>query len=140
MSTYNGTECPFCDNGIMHEESRDQQYTYQGHTLLIQQLGIYCNSCDESILEAEHLKATRIDLQTFRARVGGLLGPLEIKKIRKRIGLNQQQAGALFGGGKNAFSRYELGEVSFPKPVSILFSILNKHPKLIDEVKELDIA
>ncbi|MFT4924812.1 MAG: HTH-type transcriptional regulator/antitoxin MqsA [Phenylobacterium sp.] len=137
MSNRNATECPFCENGIMHQESRDQQYTYQDHTLLIQQPGIYCNSCDESILEAKHLKATRVDLQAFRARVDGLLGPVEIKRIRKKIGLNQQQAGELFGGGKNAFSRYELGEVALPKSVSVLFSLFSKHPELIDDVKDM---
>ena len=72
MSNHNGTECPFCESGIMHEGSPEQEYTYQGHTLLIPQPGIYCNACDESVLEAEHLKATRIDLQAFRARVDGL--------------------------------------------------------------------
>jgi HTH-type transcriptional regulator/antitoxin MqsA len=140
MSHYNGTECPFCEGGVLHEEVRDQEYTYQAHILLLQQPGVYCNSCDESILEAEHLKATRITLQAFRARIDGLLGPLEIKRIRKRIGLNQKQAGQIFGGGKNAFSRYEQGEVSPSKPLSMLFSLFNKHPNLVDEVRELERA
>ena len=64
-----------------------------------------------------------------------MLGPAEIKRIRKRIGLNQKEAGELFGGGKNAFSRYEQGEVSLPKAVSLLLSLLNKNPKLIDDIR-----
>lgn len=134
MSGLIGTTCPFCGEGNLGEETRDQEYRYQGHTLLIQQPGIYCSSCDEAILESTHLKATRMDLQAFRARVDGLLGPQEIKKIRRMIGLNQKEAGEVFGGGKNAFSRYEQGELSPPKAVSLLLSIIGKHPELKKEV------
>jgi HTH-type transcriptional regulator/antitoxin MqsA len=134
MSGLIGDTCPFCGDGKLGEEIRDQEYKYQGHTLLIQQPGIYCSHCDEAIFEPAHLKSNRIDLQAFRARVDGLLGPGEIKKIRIRIGLNQKEAGEVFGGGKNAFSRYEQGEVSPPKAVSLLLSLIGKHPELRKEI------
>ena len=138
MSHYNDTECPFCEGGILHEDVRDQEYVYQKHTLLLQQPGVYCNSCDESILESEHLKVTRITLQEFKARIDGILGPIEIKRIRKRIGLNQKEAGNIFGGGKNAFSRYEQGEIAPPKSISLLFRLFNKNPSLMDDIREVE--
>lgn len=136
MSDLNNTNCPFCGEGKLSETVREHEYTYQGHQLVLAQPGYYCSQCDEAILEPQHLKATRKDLQAFRASVDGLLGPDEIKKIRKKIGLNQKQAGELFGGGKNAFSRYEQGEVSPPKAVSIMLSLLDKHPELVGEVTQ----
>lgn len=140
MTDLNGSHCPFCEEGVLKDEVRDQEYTYQKHILLIKQPGIFCNSCDEAILEPDHLKATRVDLQAFRARIDGLLGPLEIRRIRKRIGFNQKEAGEFFGGGKNAFSRYEQGEVSPPRSVSLLFSLLGKHPNLVDEIKHSEMV
>lgn len=41
----------------------------------------------------------------------GLLSGLEIAQIREQLKLNQREAAALFGGGYNAFNKYESGEV-----------------------------
>ncbi len=75
MSDLNGKTCPFCGEGHLHHGSQEQEYVYQGHTLLIAQPGIYCDQCEEAILEPAHLKATRVDLQEFRARIDGIVGP-----------------------------------------------------------------
>jgi len=40
----------------------------------------------------------------------GYLLPSEVKSIRTRLKLTQHEAGDIFGGGANAFSRYERGE------------------------------
>ena len=59
----------------------------------------------------------------------------ELRRIRKKLGLTQRQAAALTGGGNNAFSRYERGEVQ-PMPAVInLFHLLDRHPELLEEVK-----
>lgn len=41
----------------------------------------------------------------------GLLSGNEIAQTRERFGLNQREAATLFGGGYNAFNKYESGEV-----------------------------
>lgn len=41
----------------------------------------------------------------------GLLSGQEIAQLREQLGLNQREAAALFGGGYNAFNKYESGEV-----------------------------
>lgn len=126
--------CPFCGEGHLSHKSKDVEYKYKGHTLLISQPGTYCSSCEEAILKPADLKHTRVDLQAFRARVDGILEPKEVRRIRKALGLRQKEAGQVFGGGHNAFSRYELGELSLPKPVSILLKLLDKHKDLRKEV------
>ena len=70
VSNYNGTECPFCEGGTLHEETREVEYTCNNHTTKIQQPGVYCNSCDESILEPKHLKETNKLIKHHRSRVG----------------------------------------------------------------------
>jgi len=137
MSSINGgSACPFCETGHLVADIREQEYQYMGYSTTIKQPGLYCFDCNEAILEPEHLKATRIELQAFRAQAEGLLGPLEIRRIRKLIGINQKVAGLFFGGGKNAFSRYEQGELSPPKAISVLFDLLDRHRELIDDIQE----
>lgn len=41
----------------------------------------------------------------------GLLTGQEIAQMRERFGINQREAAAIFGGGYNAFNKYESGEV-----------------------------
>ncbi|MGL5335870.1 MAG: type II toxin-antitoxin system MqsA family antitoxin [Enterovibrio sp.] len=116
--------CPFCGEGHLLRTTKDVEYTYKGAKLLIAQPGLYCDECDESILEPKDMAFNRADLQAFRARIDGLLEPKQIQKIRKQIGLTQKQAADIFGGGHNAFSRYEKGETPPPKPLSLLLELL----------------
>lgn len=40
----------------------------------------------------------------------------------------------MFGGGTNAFSRYESGKTKPPVALVKLFKVLNKHPDLFKEI------
>lgn len=80
-------------------------------------------------------KATRKILQTFQAKNAGVLPPDEVKSIRQKLKLTQKSAASIFGGGVNAFSRYERGEVPIPLSLSQLMSLLDKHPELLKELK-----
>jgi len=134
MKKLEGIFCPFCGEGTLNHEIKDTEYSYKGHTLLIAQSGMYCNGCDEAILEPEDLKSNRVDLQSFRSRVDHLLEPNQIRRIRKALGLTQKEAATTFGGGHNAFSRYELGELAPPKTLSMLLSLLDSHKDIRKEI------
>lgn len=54
---------------------------------------------------------------------------LEIRRIRRKLGLAQAQASALTGGGPNAFSRYELGKA---KPLPAVTNLLLLLPRSDD--------
>ena len=127
-------ECELCGEQASRE-IRPMEYSYKGHSITLDQPGVYCDSCGECLLESEDLKATRVDLMEFHASVDGVLGPLQIKKIRRMLKMTQKQLGLLLGGGPNAFSRYEQGITSAPRSVSIALRLLEKHP---DEVKEIE--
>jgi HTH-type transcriptional regulator/antitoxin MqsA len=102
----------------------------------VQQPGLWCDSCKEGIINGEDQKQTREELQAFKARIDGLLEPEEIYKIRKKIlRLTQKEASTIFGGGPNAFSRYENGEMSPSRALSGLLRILKHHPEQLKEVQ-----
>jgi HTH-type transcriptional regulator/antitoxin MqsA len=64
-----------------------------------------------------------------------LVDPDLISRIRKKLALDQRQAAELFGGGVNAFSRYETGKAVPPVALVKLLKILDRHPDLLDEVR-----
>jgi HTH-type transcriptional regulator / antitoxin MqsA len=59
----------------------------------------------------------------------------EIRRIRRKLGLSQLAASRLTGGGHNAFSRYERGEVTPMPSVINLFRLLDKHPELLNDLR-----
>lgn len=55
-----------------------------------------------------------------------------IVNVRKKIDLDQRQSVEIFGGGVNAFSRYENGKI---KPPLALVKLLDRHPELLNEIR-----
>ena len=71
----------------------------------------------------------------FKARVNAeRVDPTFIISVRKKLKLTQKEAGQAFGGGTNAFSRYEKGS-SQPHPSTVkLLQVLDRHPELLREI------
>jgi HTH-type transcriptional regulator / antitoxin MqsA len=60
-----------------------------------------------------------------------------IKRIRKKLGLTQEEAGRIIGGGKRAFQKYESGKVP-PSDAAIgLLELLDRHPEEIETLRAL---
>ncbi|MET3109092.1 DNA-binding transcriptional regulator YiaG [Oxalobacteraceae bacterium GrIS 1.18] len=55
--------------------------------------------------------------------------------VRNKLHLNRQEASLTFGLGKSAFGSIELGQREPSLTLLMLLSILDKHPKLLDELK-----
>ena len=134
----NKEQCPICGEMAAVHEQRKTAYEYRGHTFDIMQPALWCDSCGEGIISPEDSKAVAEEMQTHRARIDGLLTPAEIAAIRRHLKLNQKEASNIFGGGVNAFNRYERGVNPVPKPLSMLLSILEKHPEQLQEIISMD--
>lgn len=61
--------------------------------------------------------------------------PAYIARVRRKLDLDQRQAAELFGGGVNAFSRYENGRTKPPLALVKLFQLLDRHPDLLTELR-----
>jgi HTH-type transcriptional regulator/antitoxin MqsA len=64
--------------------------------------------------------------------------PEFIGSVRKKLDLDQRQAGAIFGGGVNAFSRYETGKAEPSVALIKLLALLDRYPELLDEIRAND--
>lgn len=61
--------------------------------------------------------------------------PEYIASVRKKLHLDQKEAAEIFGGGANAFSRYETGHTKPPLALVKLLKVLDRHPDLLVEVR-----
>ena len=108
----NNLLCPDCSGtNTLQSFTEPEQFEYKGQTLSVDVEYSVCSQCvAESILQ-EQIKRNDCRTRDAWRKVDGLLSGAEIAALRKQLSLTQQQAAKTFGGGSNAFSKYERGEV-----------------------------
>lgn len=133
--------CPLCGAGNLVRESRQLDCIYAGRSTTIRQSGDFCDSCGEGIFSSDESERYLAEVNQFRTKVDEEpLAPTEVRRIRKKLGLTQKEAGEVFGGGIRAFSQYERGETRQGKAVDKLLRLLDKHPELLAEVYQNEAA
>lgn len=121
----------------MNTETKDLDYTYKGQTLIIKAVkGDYCPHCGESIHNTSESQRISAEILAFHQHVNAQnIEPSYILQMRQKLNLSQKEASAIFGGGVNAFSRYETGKATPPLSLIKLFKILEKHPEHLAEIR-----
>lgn len=130
-------KCPVCGAADLIHDTRDLPYTYKGETTVVTAVtGDFCPACAESILDAAESNRVMREMRAFSKQVNAaIVDPAFIADVRKKLDLDQREAAELFGGGVNAFSRYENGKTKPPLALVKLFKLLDRHPDLLDEIK-----
>ncbi len=130
-------KCPVCGAAELIHDTRDLPYTYKGETTVIATVtGDFCPACAESILDAAESNRVMGEMRNFSRQVNAaVVDPGFITSVRKKLALDQREAAEIFGGGVNAFSRYENGKTKPPLALIKLFRLLDRHPELLDEVR-----
>ena len=130
-------KCPVCGAAELIHDTRDLPYTYKGETTIIAAvIGDFCPACAESVLDAAESNRVMREMRTFSKQVNAaIVDPTFIVNVRKKLDLGQREAAEIFGGGINAFSRYENGKTKPPLALVKLFKLLDRHPDLLNEVR-----
>jgi len=130
-------KCPSCGGAKLVRDTRDIQYVYKGESTTIPAVrGEFCRACGERVLGAAESKRVSAAMLEFNKQVNAsIVDPGFIARVRKKLALDQRQAAAIFGGGPNAFSRYENGKTKPPLALVKLLMLLDRHPNLLSEVR-----
>jgi len=130
-------KCPICANAELVTDTRELPYTYKGETTTLPTVtGEFCPVCGEMVLSAEEATRTSALMLEFNKQVNAaIVDPEFIARVRKTLALDQREAAEIFGGGVNAFSRYENGKTKPPLALLKLFKVLERHPDLLAEIK-----
>lgn len=130
-------KCPNCGAAKLVHDTRDMPYTYKGESTLIPAVtGDYCPACGEVLLDAAESRRTSAAMLELNKQVNAsIVDPGFIASVRKKLALDQREAARIFGGGVNAFSRYENGKTKPPLALVKLLKVLDRHPDLLDEIR-----
>lgn len=130
-------KCPACGAAKLVHDTRELPYTYKAETTTIPAVvGDYCPACGESVLDAAESVRVSAAMLAFNRQVNAsIVDPDFIASVRKKLALDQREAAEIFGGGINAFSRYENGKTKPPLALVKLLKVLDRHPELLDEVR-----
>jgi HTH-type transcriptional regulator/antitoxin MqsA len=130
-------KCPHCGAAKLVHDTRDIRYTYKGESTVIPAVtGDFCPACDEAVLDmTESIRTSALMLAFNREVNSAIVDPEFIANVRKKLALDQREAAEIFGGGVNAFSRYENGKTKPSLALVKLLRVLDKHPDLLDEVR-----
>lgn len=130
-------KCPVCGAAELIHDTRDLPYTYKGETTTIPAVTAdFCPACNESITDMMETERVMREMQAFNKQVNAaIVDPCFIINVRKKLDLGQREAAEIFGGGINAFSRYENGKTKPPLVLVKLFKLLDRYPDLLNEIR-----
>lgn len=104
--------CKKCNSVNIIQASDAELNTYKGAEYSVDIEYSTCNSCNREFLTKPQIIANEAKVREAKKDIDGLLPANKIKEIRKHLGLSQTDASVVFGGGQNAFSKYERSEVT----------------------------
>lgn len=134
--------CSECGStNMLRFENRSRTRTVAGVSEVVDGLsGWECGTCGEYMVLDE-------DSQTRYAAAGDRLVQAarlqranEFKKVRTFLGVTQQEASELFGGGKNAANRYEKGLAEPVASTKHLLQILSVMPEAVELLQDVSAA
>lgn len=132
-------KCPSCAVAELMRDTRDMPYAYKGESTIIAAVtGDFCPACGDSVLDvAESTRASEAMLAFNKQVNAAIVDPGFIASVRKKLALDQREAAEIFGGGVNAFSRYENGKTKPSLALVKLLKVLDRHPDLLNEIRTM---
>ena len=128
------TNCKLCKSEDVSDYVEAEEISYKGSTLQVSIAYSLCNNCDREFISKPQILQNEAALRAAKKDYDGLLSSEEIIRARRTLSLTQEQAARVFGGGRNAFSKYERGEVSQSVAMDKLIRICLNHREVFHEL------
>lgn len=104
--------CKLCQSSsiIEHQDIERNHYKNKDYDVAIDYS--VCGDCGREFISKPQILSNEARVREAKKKIDGLLSAEEIVAVRKKLNLTQSQAAEVFGGGRNAFSKYERSEVT----------------------------
>ncbi len=121
--------CPICETGLLSGQVHTGEIKYHDRVVQVPDLEFsQCSNCDADPVLADQAKRNQVRFSDAKRKIDGLLSAADIRNARRYLGLTQHAASSVFGGGLNAFSKYERGEVIQSKAMDKLIRLSCRYP------------
>ncbi|HEY4212201.1 MAG TPA: type II toxin-antitoxin system MqsA family antitoxin [Steroidobacteraceae bacterium] len=138
MNNLSAAVCPVCEMGTLTPEVYSDEIQHNGKVIVVEDLErSRCDSCGADPVLTDQIKRNQVRICDAKRRGDGYLTSQEILNLRNRLQLSQPDASALFGGGPNAFSKYERGEVVQSLPMDRLLRLVSTFPWIAEFLRPL---
>lgn len=127
-------KCLMCNSVKLESKTEIEKISYKNTKLFVAMDFTECQDCGYDFVPVEQIKLNDLAVVAAKRTYDGLLTPEQVLKIRLALGFTQSQAAEVFGGGRNAFSKYERGEVAQSEAMDKLLRICAAYPNLVSEV------
>jgi len=128
--------CPVCEGGDLLLIAYTDTFQHGGREISVADLeGYECPHCGADPIFEDQIRHNHALVADAKRKADGLLMGSEIKALRERLRLTQKEAADVFGGGANAFSKYERGDVAQSAAMDRLLRLVGRHPFLLDELR-----
>lgn len=127
-------KCPICEQGdLILNESRNS-VEIDGKRVDVPFRAHSCAACGVVQGTDDDLRFNARAMRKSTKEVRGLLTGEQVRNLRQRLCLTQEQAAALFGGGPVAFSKYENDEISQSEAMDRLIWLAGENPWVVGEL------
>jgi len=121
---------------VLRRDVRPFIVTYKGKSRTVDLPGYYPENGDDGVHVGDDMEVTDAALRALKEEVEGIPSPTTIRRVRQKLNLSQREAGGILKVGENAFDKYERGLVEPSGPTSQLLRLLDRHPELVDELRQ----
>jgi len=126
--------CKLCQSVNIADFVEVEPIVYKGSELQVSIAYSVCSDCKREFISKSQILQNEAAFRTAKKEFDGLLSAKEIVRARKELSLTQEQASRVFGGGRNAFSKYERGEVSQSVAMDKLIRVCLNHRDVFQEL------
>ncbi len=119
--------CPFCGSQHLVEKHEQTQVSHKGLPINCQTAYTACEICFEEFVLPAQSACNDKSVREAKKLSDGLMSAEEIRASREHLGLTQQQAAVIFGGGANSFSKYERSEVAQSEAMNYLIKLCSTY-------------
>lgn len=126
--------CPICESGHLHARHELIEAEHMGLKGSISSQYSVCDACGSEQAGAADARFNKRAMIAFKKHIQGLLTGVEVREMRKRWRLNQEEAAKIFGGGPVAFSKYEADDVMQSEAMDKLLRLANDVPVALDKL------
>lgn len=125
--------CPLCDGGTWKPYA-DGTYQFRhgrkSHSVSGQHYAI-CDKCGTRGYLPRQRDANQHLIREYQKTLLGYISPSNVLAVREKYLLTQEQAGIIFGGGKQGFSKWECGKATPAGPTARLIKLALKFPTVM---------
>ncbi len=117
---------------VLRRDTRMQRLSVGSLSREVEVPGWYPEDDGDSIHSGAELQALDQAYLELRAAYAA-----RVKAVREKLGLTQEEAGRIIGGGRRAFQKYERGTMQPSEAAVGLIEILDRHPEEVTTLRNI---